>query len=128
MGKRVVKKKNAGTNLHFLVEEEALVHGGERSGRALVIGELNEGIRVVTGFPDDFASLHLANLGKEGTQEVLGHRGVEITHVEGSRTAFLAHARCFFTRQRLLTILEYPSTSRNIKSLPRTPLVAIARI
>lgn len=43
-------------NLHLLLEEGAFVHGGQRGGRALMVGELDEGIRVVARLADDLAS------------------------------------------------------------------------
>lgn len=63
-------------NLHLLVEERALVHGGQRRGRALVVRKFDEGIRIVAGLADYLASLHGADLRKERTQKVLGYRGV----------------------------------------------------
>lgn len=78
-------------NLHLLVEERALVHGGQRSRRALVIRELDKGVRVVPGLPDDLAPLDRADLGKEGAEKVLGDRGVQVAHVQRTRIAFLTH-------------------------------------
>lgn len=80
-------------NLHLLVKEGALVHGGQRRGRALVVRELDEGVRVVAGLPDNLASLDGADLREERAQKVLGHRGVQVAHVQRTRIAFLAHVR-----------------------------------
>lgn len=85
-------------NLHLLVEERALVHGGQRGGRALVVRELDEGVRVVAGLADDLASLDGADLREERAQKVLGHRGVQVAHVQRTRIAFLAHVRTRWLR------------------------------
>lgn len=53
-------------NLHLLVEEGSFVHGGQRRGRALVIRELDEGVRIVAGLSDNLAPLYRANLREEG--------------------------------------------------------------
>lgn len=49
-------------NLHLLVEEAALVHGRQRGRCALMIGELDEGVRIVARLTYDLASLNLADL------------------------------------------------------------------
>jgi len=59
---RLIARAGRPVNLHLLVEERTLVHGGQRRGRALVIRELDEGIRIVTGLSDDLASFYRADL------------------------------------------------------------------
>lgn len=78
-------------NLHLLVEERSLIHGGQRRSRALMIRELDEGVWVVAGLPDDLATLYRADLREEGAEKILGHRGVQVAHVQGTRITFLAH-------------------------------------
>lgn len=80
-------------NLHLLLEEGALVHGGQCRGRALMIRELDESVRIVAGLADNLASLHGADLREERAQKVLGHRGVQIAHVQRTWITFLAHVR-----------------------------------
>lgn len=59
---RLITRACRPVNLHLLVEEGALVHGGQSGRRTLVIGKLDEGVRVVAGLPDDLASLYCAYL------------------------------------------------------------------
>ena len=79
-------------NLHLLVEEDALIHGGEGRSGALMIRELDEGIRIVAGLADYLTALDLADLRKEGAEQILRHGHVEVAHVQRTRVAFLTHA------------------------------------
>lgn len=90
---RLISRARRPVNLHLLIQEGSLVHGGERRGRALVVRELDKRIRIVSRLPYDLASFHGTNLREKCAQKFLRHRGVQITHIERSGIAFVAHTR-----------------------------------
>lgn len=90
---RLIARTGRPVNLHLLVEKRTLVHGGQCRGRALMVRKLDEGIRIVAGLPNDLASLDGADLREERAQKVLGHRGVQVAHVQRTWITFLTHVR-----------------------------------
>ena len=68
------------------VEQDPLVHGGERCDCGVVAAELDEAVGVATArLPDELAPLDLAD-GLEGEHdELLRHAGVQVAHVQRPR-------------------------------------------
>lgn len=71
------------THLDFLLEKEALVHGGQGCGGCLIVGIFDEGIRIVARLPDNFTALDRAHGAEEGDEQVLGHGAIQIAHIQG---------------------------------------------
>ncbi|GMS86109.1 hypothetical protein PENTCL1PPCAC_8284, partial [Pristionchus entomophagus] len=77
-------------DLHLLIEEHPLVHCLQRLSGHRVLLKLDERVRIRVALEDDFALRNNSDLSEQSGDELLSHRGVEVSDVPGTGLGILS--------------------------------------